>query len=720
MTRNANFFTVYILLAMVCLGINQASCVYCADKTSAPFQYSGYSSQEYEGFTRLHAYVPMDGSSEYTSTNKSSEYALDGLKLAVTTYLPSGGPSLGQFPVILVYLNYSRESINPDTGEIATQLEPETLNFFTSHGYAVVMADKRGSGASSGSITNFSPEIGLDGKKVVDWIAEQSWCDGNVGMIGGSYFGWSQFATASQKPAALKCIIPEAYALDLYSATGHNPGGIYGRTSTWGVSFYDKNMCLPSVPIPALAWPSTPVVDEDGDGELVDEIPIDLNKNGTFLDDYNLPDNPPQYSDGNQRQHIYYLTTAEHLNNSSIMAQDMYFRDVPFINGSSYTFEELGQNDYPVGISESGIPVYNIGAWFDGFPRGTTQWYATLAKTNPSRLLIGPTNHTVPGLMHPLAVPLGPWLEYFGENPEEYVHNMNVERLRFLDRYLKGIENGIDTEPPVSIYVMNGEGWRSENEWPLERQVTASLYFDRENSLSLKRKTEGYDDYPVDFTHDSREAATGATRWNLRAPQQIFMRTDKDSKCLTYTSPSLKKDIEVTGHPIVHLWVSSTADHGDFFVYMEDVDENGNACFVTDGMLRAGFAGLVPNEDILPPGSGIDILPDLPWHGFKEADYVDGIFRDGNAVELVFDLMPTSWVFKEGHRIRVSIAGADWPMFKLHPKLSPTNDPADPNNIVPTVTVHREADYSSRIELPVIPKKMMKHKRALKWVEKHF
>ena len=168
------------------------------------------------------------------------------------------------------------------------------------------------------------------------------------------------------------------------------------------------------------------------------------------------------------------------------------------------------------------------------------------------------------------------------------------------------------------------------------------------------------------------------------------------------TSRPLEQDTEVTGHPIVHFWVSSTADYGDFFVYLEDVDEKGEAYYITEGKLRAGFAGLVPQEDMLPSEARIDVLPDLPYHGFKDSDYVKGIFAGGNIVELTFDLFPTSWVFKKGHRIRVPIACADWPTFDLHPRLSLRNDPNDPVDIVPTVIVYRDAKHPSRIELPVI------------------
>ncbi len=474
----------------------------------------------------------------------------------------------------------------------------------------------------------------------------------------------------------------------------------------------DKNLHLP----PGFK-PAVPAVDEDKDGDLTDEIPLDLDGSGTFLDEYQLPDNPPQYKDGKERQHIYYLATLEHLRNSVLnkWSSNSRFRDC-IIPVERQTYRELGPGDFPAGIKKSGIPVYNMGGWFDGFTRGAAQWHATLQKTNPSRMVIGPGNHRSLGynLSNKKA---GPYWKYFGMDITEVANGYNMERLRFLDHYLKGIKNGIDKEPPVYIYVMNGEGWRFEDEWPLERQILASLYFEEGNTLSLFKKSVGSDDYQADFTHDSRQESSLANRWNIGRQDHVDIRNSKDLQCLTYTSEPIKMDAEVTGHPVVHLHVSSTSDYGDFFVYLEDVDENGDAYFVTDGMLRAGFAKLLPNEDILPPGAGIDVKPELPWHGFKEVDYVDGILTGGNIVELTFDLIPTSWVFKKGHRVRISIACADWPTFRLHPKLSPANDPADSGNIVPKVTVYRDINHRSYIELPVIPKKKMKPEKSLQWIK---
>jgi uncharacterized protein len=698
--KAVRFGLLSLLVVLNCFAISIPQDAFCSDKVSSPLQYSGYSFPEYTNYTRSSEYVSMS----------------DGTALAVEIYLPGDGPSGGRFPVIFAYHPYHSAHIDPVTGAIITYFAEDSVAMLTSYGYAMVIGGMRGSGASYGSRVDMSPQLAQDGKELVEWIETQPWCDGNVGMMGGSYEAWAQFATAGQKPAGLKCINPQMMYLDAFTSPLFYPGGIFNKalSDQLGMVFgmRDQNVYIPAAGV----FPAAPVIDEDGDGDLADEIPLDLNHNGTFLDDYALPDKPPQYSDGKTREHIYYKATLEHLKNP-------YFKWVPNApyrdsnaTGSNYTYEDLGPSNFVSGIGESGIPVYNMGGWFDAFPISTAQWYSTLQASNPSKMLISPINHSNPGF-NP-RVP-GPYLAYFGIDLKSFYNGNQFERLRFFDRYLKGVDNGIDTEPPIYLLVMNGGGWRFENEWPIGRQVMTDYYFSAENTLADRRSSNGSDAYHVDFSHDSRQDTSKANRWNLGAMDRAMTRTDKDQKCLTYTSHPLNQDIEVTGHPIVHFWVSSTANDGDFFVYLEDVDENGEAYYVTDGLLRANFAKLVPNEDILPQGSEIEVLPDLPWHGFLQSDYVDGIFTHSKKLELVIDLLPTSWVFKKGHRIRVSIAGADWPTFQLHPDLSPTNNPTDPNNIVPTITVYHDAKHPSRIKLPIIPPKPISFEGTAKIHNRH-
>jgi hypothetical protein len=347
---------------------------------------------------------------------------------------------------------------------------------------------------------------------------------------------------------------------------------------------------------------------------------------------------------------------------------------------------------------DSRIPIYHFGGWFDAYVLGTWRLFCTLEGNNPQKVVMFPGYHDYTG---------GAYFQYLGLNLDTVGKQVFLEHHRFFDRYLKGIDNGIDREPPIAIYVMNGEGWRFENEWPLKRQVDTRYYLDEGHRLSTTRSQDGTDTYKADYTHSAMYGPDKGNRWLSSygvTPKSLPIRTEKDNQCLTYTSAALSEDVEVTGHPVVNVWASSTEADGDFFFYLEDVDKKGESLLVTEGRLRAGFAPLYDNDTIMPPGTGIDIKPDVPWHGYSRAQYVDRPFADGKVVGLRFDCMPISWVFRAGHSIRVSLACSDWPTFRLHEKLCPSNNPSAEDNKVPTVTIYRDQDRPSHVVLPIIPK----------------
>ena len=646
-------------------------------KVSKPFQYSGYTKPEYKSLKKWSQYVEMS----------------DGTKIAIDVFVPTEGPERDGFPVILHYTPYQRAQIDIKTGEVFDGSTRSEVRFLTSFGYAVVAADMRGTGASTGWIHDFMREIWSDGKELVDWMAEQDWCDGNVGMMGGSYVAWSQTATASQKPEALKCIMPSVIPLEGYTGEIY-PGGIFLQRfiNTWSGFMYpsQRNYVGPG------RRPTKPAVDEDGDGDLADEIPLDKNGNGNFLDD----GFPPTYSDDSPREHIYYLATKEHDEGNidyASWAVDMFFIDAKSPHG--YSSYDIGPNAHLRGMIESGIPVYHLGGWMDGFARGSFELYCTMERTNPVKLAMFPGYHSQLG---------GPFAKMLEIDLQKQSQTYMLEHVRFYDHYLKGIDNGIDREPPIHIYVMNGEGWRAEPKWPLDRAVSKRLYFGAQHTLSSQRPDEqGSTEHTADFSHDTLYGKSRSNRWMSVAgstPVALPIRNEVDKKTLLFTSEPFEEDTEVTGHPIVKLWVSSTADYGDFFVYLEDVDEKGESLMVSEAQLRAGFAQLYDNDEIIFSGStGIDVKPELPWHGYEKNQYVDGALAGGKPLELVIDFHPTSWVFKPGHRVQLSIACSDFPTFRLHPKLSPSNKPDASDNIVPTITVYHGGEHASSIELPVVP-----------------
>lgn len=650
---------------------------------------------------------------KFDSFQKTSRFVTlaDNTKLAVDIFLPAGGPDQKAFPTILEYTPYGRAAAYPGMPWYKRlvawwYIHSWTLIFdrsldvkariLLSQGYAWVAADIRGTGASSGSYAQLMPKIGEDGKELIDWIADQPWSNGKVGMWGGSYLGWSQFATAAKQPKALKCIAPEIILFDAYTE-GAYKGGI--RMNAWlreynhllsslNLSRYEPDQPRYVAPI----LPVAPVVDEDGDGDLIDEIPMRAQGDTSIFVD----DSPPQYEDGTERtKHIYYRHIRDHLKDIqpvSYTRESARFADsVTEFEGQSIPYNAGNTGSMLKRISQAKIPVLNTGGWYDGFLKGTTKIHATLADHGPSRLLVGPVFHNPAGLVDSYAE----FTDYQGDFKWERF----AEQVRFFNRHLKDMDDRLESDPPVKIHVMH-KGWRTSDSWPLKEQEMVSYYLHPGKKLSQTVPPEGKDAYDVDFTHTSTYSDKRTTRWLMMIVMDTLMRrTELDKKAFVYETEPLQKSVEMVGHPIVDLYLSSDQNAGDVYVYLSDVDETGEVNYVSEGQLRAGFKDL-HNPD-WQTGFTMNVKPNLPWHGYRKADYTPQVFKNGKLVKLQFDLMPNAWLFRKGHKIRISIAGVDYGNFEYNPELCKGELP----DTCPETTmfIYRGDPTPSRIQLPVIP-----------------
>ena len=605
----------------------------------------------------------------------------DGTRLAITWYTPIRGPEAQRFPVLLWYMPGHRESINPRTGEIRPGMDLAELDFFTSRGYVVAVAEMRGSGASFGfRVIDRGPQIGRDGRDLVDWIAQQSWSSGRVGMIGASFQGFSQFATAAEQPRALKAIFPEIAGFDDYTSL-YYPGGILnlaiGRVAYAAMGQDDRNEFDPEGR-PA-RWPSVPVIDENGDGELADEIP-DYRGARSFLD------GAVGYADGFTRQGLFHRATQEHGANGILTADRI--RQAPFrdsaLDAAGIRYRDLDPGLRADRIAGAGIAVYNRGGWFDYHARDTAQWFGTLAGHTPTRLLMAPTAHS--------SLPRRPedsaYLAHFGDRQTSNDLVLG-EKLRFFDRYVRGISNGFEHEPPVLLYVM-GHGWRREDEWPLRRTRKLMLSLAADQALTEERAGAGVDTWRVDPLANS--LSQGANRWNYgiagaKAPMSLDAGR---ARRLEYSSAPLSSAREITGHPVLRIQLGSDAPSADVYAYLEDVAPDGTSLLVSEGQLRADFHRLRPAQLIADPLARLRVRPMLPYHGYERSDRDAAPMAAGRTVQLEFDLMPVAWVFAAGHRIRLSLAGADEGSFEAPPVQRAT------------WKIYR-GPRASRLELPLIP-----------------
>ena len=590
-----------LILLIMSVGIGHAE-TQTEDKVSAPGEYSGYTWPEYESWTTTSEYVTMR----------------DGVRIAVDVHMPAEGPDREEFPTVLLMTPYHRASVT-DEGEVLYPPSPEG-QLLPLYGYVIVVADIRGTGASFGYRSAvFSPPEQEDGDDLLDWIVAQPWSDGNVGMMGTSYVATIQYQVASFGNPALKCIAPRYSLFDLYDVV--YPGGLLDNLFIsrykLAVEFLDGNKTVPEMDI----WPSKPV-DEDTDGSLLAEAT-------------------------KEHEQSYDMTEA---------APTVPFRDSEFVtsDGTALGYDDMNVAGKLKEIEDSGVAIYHLGGWFDGYTRDTLTMQGTMS--NPGKLLMGP---------------------YFHQQDFE---NSAIEHLRWFDWCLKGVENGIDKEPPYYFYTMGRDEWRFVDEWPLPEQRLTPYYFGPGNAITTTKPVEAnaFDEYLTDYTSSSG----AGTRWLCLTAGacEYGDRAELDKKNLTYTTPPLEQDLEVTGHPIVHLFVSSTATDGAFFVYLEDIDENGVVNYITEGELKASLRQLQPR-----PWEPTDLL----WARSYAEDEVP--LTPGQVEELVFDLLPTSNVFLTGHRLRVSIAGWDDVNFG-----GPQFDPP------PTIRMYRDSVHASYIELPVI------------------
>ncbi|MCC7208048.1 MAG: CocE/NonD family hydrolase [Anaerolineae bacterium] len=626
----------FLLALLVAMALIAAGGVPAAaqdgQKISRLGAYSGYSEQVYDEWVRTAQYVT----------------ARDGARIALDVVRPSvnGVPVDDPLPVILIHERYHRADLRDGVGVTQAGYEP-LWSFWVRHGYVLASSDMRGTGASFGSRPGeFTDYDSQDAYDVIDWLAGQPWCNGRVGMMGVSANGISQFVAAGAAHPALRAIIPQMAMFDMYDFA--YPGGIYREEFLQAWSRTIQRLDLDTPPVP---------VDEDTDSALAR------------------------------------AAVAEHRANLNIYqaSQDAPYRDSILEEIGSRGYLDWTISRFAPGINRSNVAVYQITGWYDMYPDHQALWFNNLIV--PQRIVFTPFSHGAG------------FVEGWRETVDPLVNDNftvlyaftfhTIEHLRFFDYHLKDIDNGIGDEPPVTYYVMGapaGEAWRTSDQWPLATEQRTRFYFRGGPSGSIQSANDGLllpeapdavasaaDAYTVDYS-----TATGtSTRWHNGHGGDFFYgdMSEQGVRSLTYTTPPLDADVEITGHPTVSLWVTSSADDGDIFAYLEEVDADGYAHYISEGMLRASHRATQA-----APYNAMG----LPWHRSFEADLAP--LSAGEPVELTFALLPTSNIFDAGHRIRVRITGADDGNYR-----TPPLDPA------PEVRLYRDATHPSYAELPVIP-----------------
>ncbi len=501
------------------------------------------------------SYIPP--AAKYSGTKSSSFYVpmKDGVELAVEVALPGDLPEDGKLPVLLTQTRYWRQMeirwpfnifIQPeDTIPDFKELKP----FFTSHGYAIVLVDVRGTGASFGTWPYPWPPISIeDSKEIVEWILAQPWSNGIIGGYGISYVGTTAELLSVINHPAVKATIPMFSHPDGYIDVAL-PGGILNQRFLHDWGNFDIGLDK-----------TTPPPEFGFIGQIIVKgvKPVDV-------------------PDGREK-----LKSAakEHAGNGCVidLAQLVTFRD-EHQPGIDICVDDITLHKHTQNIIQAGVPAFGFGSWLDaGTADAVIRRFLTF--NHPQRAVIGAWEHG--GRYH--ASPYQPT----GLRSDPPPDKQWAEMLRFFDRYLKGVDNGITDEKTLFYYTMGEEAWKQTSSWPPEGISNHRYYLDENNSLSSEHPSAktGSDDYTVDYT-----ATTGKhNRWwemsGICNTSVIYSdRRASSQSLLCYTSTPLKKDLEITGHPVVKLYASSTEADCAFYVYIEDVSPDGCVTYVTEGQL---------------------------------------------------------------------------------------------------------------------------------------
>ncbi len=575
----------------------------------------------------------------------------DGTKIALDLWLPSNLAEGQQVPCAIRATRYVRAFEPGPLMKILyhfgvkdnLQIECEP---WEKAGYAVVVVDVRGTGASFGTwVIPWADEEIADLGEVIDWIVKQPWSNGRVGAYGISYHGNTAELISINRRDALKIAAPMYSDYDSYQLVF--PGGVYNEQfiKEWQQGNYALDMNKKRGPfylqlLDKLFAVGTKPVDEDRRKALLKEV------------------------------------LQMHTNNCDIfeMTSKIEFRDDDLGNG--YLFSHIS----PCGkraklLDEASVPMLIYAGWLDA----NTVDGALSRFMNANRvqqLVIGPWSHGGQAFVDPLLKEKPDHVTLF--RPDHV-----AEWPKIFDYYCRD-NSGQKLNKEIIYYTFGKGSWHRTGSWPPAGVKEKIYYFSEEAALTTNAPScdSACESYTVDYT-----ASTGSkTRWHTQlSGQPVFYpdRSEEDKKLLTYTSDPLQADLEITGSIIVNLYLASSHEDCAFHLYFSVVSPDGKVAYITEGILRA-LHHRYSNEFEDKLNRGLAQL-----RSYKRGDGV--LLPQGQVIKIPVALYATAALVKKGNRLRISIAGHDASLFKRYPSRG-----------TPTWEVQRNSAYPSHIVIPSV------------------
>jgi len=611
----------------------------------------------------------------------------DGIKLATDIYRPAdknGIPIKGKYPTILGRTSYDKT--NP-----VIWVKP-VAEFFVRNGYVVILQDLRGRGDSQGTGDYYhtaNEKEGIDGYDTVEWIASQTWSNGNVGMVGASHGGIVQNMASIYRPPNLKALWVDVAPTNAFKWEARQGGAMalhmYGALYLHG---YD----------------SQEIVGNEEAIQIIEQGAINLEEEVLKT---------PFYEGSSPIKEVPNL--------EKVLMH--YYRDGVY--NDWWSKESLDQTNHFEKMAD--IPsVYSTG-WYDPFTADVSEQFVQMKQKNSSvqKLIIGPWNHVT---MRGKGSSFTGEVE-FGSEAKWGDKTLNYHRLKWFDRWLKGIENKIEFEPSVQIFRMGGgDGrktnesniyhggiWKTGNSWPPSDVRETTLFLNPDNNLDFDLSTKEIDSFswiynPSKPVPTISANVTGFYKWleipknmdasyvpqrarmvslipdgplhqrerstTMGASEPLLLSCERKDVVVFETKP-IEEKIEVIGPVNVTLYISSSSVDTDFTAKLLDI---------------------YPESDEFPEGFHLPLADSIIRARFRNGFASEEFMNPGDVYQVKIELPPIANLFVPGHKLRLEIASSNFPRFDINPN---TGEPLGKHtkSIQAKNTVYVGQKYPSCIKL---------------------
>lgn len=596
----------------------------------------------------------------------------DGVRLMQDVYRPAmgGRPTKGPMPVLLERTPYDRTGVR-DSEHTAADPKPwtrvELASWFARHGYVVVIQDCRGRHGSEGTFTKYINEA-EDGFDTLQWIAAQPWYGGAVGTFGLSYSAHTQTSLAALKPPGLKAMLLDCGGLANAYRNGVRHGGAFEmKQATWAFR-HARQSVLASGDAAAIA-----AIEQENLVEWLQRWPWKRGHSPLRW--------APEYE-------AYLFDQWERG-----LFTDYWRQPAMYAAGHYASFE--------------GIAVLLMSGWYDPYAQSTADNFQGLATRDngATEMILGPWMHGQRSACHAGEVDFGLQARLDGNIAEDYF----ALRLEWFDHWLQ--HKPRRPQPPVRYFRMgggsgartaenrldHGGAWRSAERWPPEgvREQCLFLHADGRIATRPPELAQGV----RRFVHDPQDPVPtiggaitsgqpvmvgGAFDQRLRpeffGARPPWLPIAARGDVLVFETEALRDDLEVTGTVMLKLWVSADAPDVDFTVKLIDV--------------------YPPGEDY-PQGFALNLTDGILRCRYREGWDREAWLEAGKIVQITVEPPPISNLFRAGHRLRLDIAGSNFPRFDVNPATGEAVG-ASQNWRCAVQAVHCSAQHASCIVLPVM------------------